>query len=87
MSQITVRNVVSRRTQEGLVEILHDEVLIGQLEPENARQLAGQIHECAAVAETEAMLVAFLMRRVKLTLEQAVQVLADFRTQREQVKT
>jgi len=27
VSQITVRNVVSRRTQEGLVEILHDDML------------------------------------------------------------
>lgn len=81
---ITITNLVSHGTRQGVVAIHHDGKQIGQMDPKTARQLAEQIHECAAVAETEAMLVGFLMEQIGLTLEQVTTVLGEFRRRRAQ---
>jgi hypothetical protein len=82
MSAITVTNLVSGRTLEALVAISFEGKQIGQLDVAHARQLAQQINECAAVAETEALLIGFLVERIGVSIEQAGAVLADFRAQR-----
>lgn len=79
---ITVRNLVSHRTKEGIVAIEFDGRPIGQLDTESAYKLSRDIAECAAVAELEAGLVDFLTTSVGLSLDQAAQVLGEYRRQR-----
>ncbi len=80
--KIEVTNLVSHRDQRGIVQIACEGKPLGQMDVQTARQLAQQIEECAAIAECEAMLVAFLTTRLNLSIEQACAVLADFRQQR-----
>ncbi len=82
MPEFSVRNLVSNRTKEGLVELVLDGKPLAQLTVSEAREISQNINECAAVAECEAHLLAFLMDRIKLTTEQAAQILADFRQRR-----
>jgi hypothetical protein len=81
-SHLEVSNLVSARTREGLVRLALDGKELAQLSVAQARDLAQNLHECAAVAETEAMLIVFLMDVVELDLSRAVQILADFRMRR-----
>jgi hypothetical protein len=82
MAEITVQNLVSSRTREGIVEILFDGKSLGQMDVVTARKLAQDVHECAAVAECDAMLIGFLTDRGGLSVEQAGEVLRDFRARR-----
>lgn len=79
---ISVSNLVSGRTGEGLVQLEYDGQVLAQLRVGEAREVARHLCECAAVAETEAMLMRFFQRRLHFDQGQAVQVLADFRAQR-----
>lgn len=78
---IGVSNLVNK-DKEGLVQVELDGKPVCQLSISEARQFAQQVNELAAVAEVEAMLLAFLMDRVEISLEQAARVLADFRMRR-----
>jgi hypothetical protein len=82
MSQITVKNLVSHRTHEGIVAIEFDGKPIGQLDVESAYKLSRDISECAAVAELEASLFGYLRGQCGLSLDQAANFIADFRRKR-----
>jgi hypothetical protein len=82
MTALSVANLVSHRTREGIVQLLQDDQPIAQMSPDEARSFASQIQECAAVAECEAHLIAFLTARVEVPMEYAIQVLKEFREQR-----
>lgn len=75
--------------QEPYVQItirLRDEVRITQISPDNARELALNLLECAEAADMDAIVIRFMQERVHQTLDVAAQVLIDFRELRESLK-
>jgi hypothetical protein len=54
-----------------------------QMSPDRARSVAHTLIEAAEAAEMDEVVVTFLQQRIGLSLEQAAQVLNDFRKLRE----
>jgi hypothetical protein len=80
---IWVSSLVSRTTREGVLEFTWGENR-AQLSCQEAREHALGILECAEAAESDSFLVHFLMQELGLEFEKAVQIMASFRTYREQ---
>ena len=81
-TSIWVETLVSHRTGEPVVQISwYDH--IGQFSPADARQLAQQLNEAAAIAENDAFLCAFLRDKIGLEPEAYGQILVEFRKYRE----
>jgi hypothetical protein len=85
-NSIWVETIVSHRTGEPIVQIAwYDH--IGQFAPADARQLAMQLLEASAVAETDAFLCRFL--KEKIGIEEAADyaaILQEFRAFREETE-
>lgn len=80
---LTVSNIVSSKTGEGLVSIELDGKLIARLEVKSAQEFASNIMCCASVAETEANLLRFLSERLNRSITECAAILQEFRTYRE----
>lgn len=80
-TSIWVETLVSQRTGEGLVQIAwYDHS--AQMTPAEARGLAQQLQEAAAVTETDAFLVHFAETKVGMPKEEACMILNEFRKYR-----
>lgn len=55
-----------------------------QIAPEEARRVAGLLHECAEAADQDAFLIEWFQRRFELSIEQAATILLEFRHAREE---
>lgn len=66
-------------TQKPFVALEADGELLAQIPPEGARALAYNLIAVAEAAEQDAFLVSFMQSRVGLPLEQAAQVLGEYR--------
>lgn len=76
---LTVSNIVSAQTGEGLVSVELDGQLLARLDIKSAREFATHVSECAAVAECEANLLRFLSKTVGQPLDECAAILAEFR--------
>lgn len=83
-TSIWVETIVSHRTGEPIVQIdWYDHT--GQLSPADARQLAMQLLDAAAVAETDAFLCRFCKEKIGMDApEEYGKILAEFRKYREE---
>lgn len=66
-------------TQKPFIAVEFDGQILDQIPPEGARALAYNLIAAAEAAEQDAFLVSFMQSRVGLPLEQAAQVLGEFR--------
>lgn len=87
MSDEIIFNVSSgfgARTREGYVQLIIEAAdFMTQMSPDNARELAINLLQCAEAAEGDAFLMTFMREQVKVSDEQAVQILIEFRQWRE----
>lgn len=84
MSKHTLRviSLVSRRTNNGLVEIMVDNGRI-QINPNQARKIAGDIVAAAEGAEGDAFLYNFITEELKQDDAAAAMILSQFRDYRD----
>ncbi len=71
-------------TQKGYVEIRFRNE-IAQIDPDVARQIARDLLDAAASAETDAFLMTFLMKRTGLDVQRGALVLNEFRKWRKEM--
>lgn len=72
------------RTRQGYVQVLIEAAdWTTQMTPDNARELAANLLQCAEAAEVDAFLMTFMRERVGAPDEQAAQILVEFREWRE----
>lgn len=74
--------------QEPYVQItikLRDEVRITQITPQNARELAMNLFECAEAADMDAMVIRFFQERLHFSLDKAARVILDLRDFRDEL--
>ncbi len=64
---------------------LRDEVRITQITPQNARELAMNLLQCAEAADMDAMVIRFLQSRLHFPLDKAAQVIFDLRVFRDEM--
>lgn len=79
---LTVSNIVSAQTGEGLVQLELDGKLIAQLSTDQAEEFSKNVMSCACVAETEAMLFRFMREKVGVTLDKTSAIIHEFRRYR-----
>ena len=74
--------------QEPYVQItikLRDEVRITQIAPDNARELAQNLFQCAEAADMDAMVIRFLQARLRFPLDKAATLIFDLRAFRDEL--
>lgn len=59
-----VENIVSGKSFEPLIHIKLDDIVIGQMSVDEARQHAAQVFECAEAAESDAFVFKWLSRDI-----------------------
>lgn len=82
VEMLTVSNIVSVQTGEGLVSIELDGKLLARLNIEQAEEFARNVMRCASVAECEANLLKFLSKKFSLPLIDCAKILGEFRQYR-----
>jgi hypothetical protein len=89
--RIMAEAIFGAATRKGLVKI-SDQATDGSdvrwtmlMSPDRARSIAQSLLEAAEAAEMDEVVVTFLHQRIGLQLEQAAQVLGDFRKIRDQI--
>src|SRR6202023_3448946 len=68
---------------EPFVQLLMDDEVLCQLDPEQARDHAKNILEATEASEQDAFLFSFMQKKVGLDIQRAMAVIVDFRQWRE----
>lgn len=71
------------RAGEPFVQLLQDDKVICQLDPEQARSHARDVLEATEASEQDAFLVAFFREKLDASLEDTYRIIVDFRKWRE----
>lgn len=80
---LSVSNIVSAQTGEGLVSIELDGKLLARLDIKGAEEFASNVMRAASVAKTEAMLLRFLSQKLGRPINECALILREFREYRE----
>lgn len=81
---IWAHSIYGAQTGKGLVGITVGDRKPVYMTPEEARSVAEDILQAATAAETDEVLMRWLMTRLGMPMEQAAQVLKDLRTMRDE---
>jgi hypothetical protein len=78
---VEVTSIYGAATRKGLVQLRMGDFQT-QMQPDEAREIAGLLYGAAEAAEMDALLVGFLMERVEMPLEDAARILLEFQAAR-----
>lgn len=81
---IWAHSIYGAQTRKGLVGITVGDRKPVYMTPEEARSVAADILQAATAAETDEVLMRWLMTKMDMPLEQAAQVLKDLRQMRDE---
>lgn len=88
-NMVHVASALGAMTREPFVEITtvqNGEVRMLQVSPEEAREIARKLFECAEAADMDAIVIQFVMQKVNVPFEKAAQVLLEFREIRDELR-
>jgi hypothetical protein len=81
---IWAHSIYGANTRKGLVGITVGDRKPVYMSPEEARSVAADILQAATAAETDEVLMRWLMTKLDMPMEQAAQVLKDLRKMRDE---